>query len=128
MSQHISDPSLLGLIADAAKQSPFTDGATLHFEQSNEDLLLILRMPETHLDLAQLKQLLMLCGQRWPVALAASLAAEDAQALLFARLDISTLDADSLTQAMATLQHARKRWLQAPPVHVPPRARAGASL
>lgn len=141
MSQQTFDSHLLNLLADARKRLPaktsaneradgawdMGDGVTLHFEQSGEELLMILRMPEKHLDPHQLTQLLMLCDQGWPIPLAASLDADDAQALLFTRLWIATLDTDALSQAILALQHARGRWLQAPPaIHAASRTHAGA--
>jgi hypothetical protein len=128
MSQTIFDPQLLCILTDIGKRlSPAShvppcandawmqaDGTALHFEQNNQELLIILRMPERHLDAAQLMQLLMLCDQDWPLPLAASIHMEDAEALLLTRTWIATLDSDLLSQAILMLQQARRRWLQAP--------------
>jgi hypothetical protein len=124
--QQTSDPDLLKIIADTASRlSPatpvniladgswqFDDNAALHFEPCDGTLLAVLRMPEQHLDVTQLMQLLALGAMDWPAPIAASLCANEAQALLFTRLRVPGLDADILTQAVLTLLQARKHWLQ----------------
>jgi hypothetical protein len=126
LMQQSSDPDLLKIISDTAKQlSPgtplkvladgswqFDDNAGLHFEPCEGTLLAVLRMPEQHLDAIQLMQLLALGAMDWPTPIAASLCANEAQALLFTRLRVPGLDADILTQAVLTLLQARKHWLQ----------------
>lgn len=89
------------------------DDAALHFEAADDALLVVLSMPESHLDVRQLEQLLILCGQGWPLAICASLSEDETQALLFARLDMDDIDVGSLSKAMSILLHARGRWLRA---------------
>ncbi|MDB5992466.1 MAG: hypothetical protein JWQ10_3869 [Herbaspirillum sp.] len=128
MQQSTLDPHIQEIIANAGKflhralpAAQLADGSwqlddstTLHFEDGRDDLLIVLRMPEKHLDAHQLTQLLMLGGQDWPVPLTASLSGDEAQALLFTRLRMSALDQDRLMQAVLILLQARTRWLQAP--------------
>ncbi|HEY4318362.1 MAG TPA: hypothetical protein VGN04_12235 [Herbaspirillum sp.] len=89
------------------------DDAALHFEAGDDAMLVVLSMPETHLDLHQLEQLLILCGQGWPLPLSAGLSADETRALIFTRLDIDGLGIEHLSQAMSVLLHARERWLRA---------------
>jgi hypothetical protein len=124
--QQASDSDLLQIITDTASRlcpgTPlkilgdgswqFDDNAALHFEPSEGTLLAVLRMPEQHLDATQLMQLLALGAMDWPTPIAASLCANEAQALLFTRLRLPELDAGILTQAVLTLLQARKHWLQ----------------
>lgn len=89
------------------------DNTVLHFDVTDDAILIALHMPEMHLNVYQLEQLLMLCGQGWPVPLIASLSADETQALLFTRLDIAGIGIDSLSRAMSVLLQARGRWLRA---------------
>jgi hypothetical protein len=93
---------------------PCADGCCLQFEQTDDVLLVVLKMPERHLDLQQLKQLLMLATHGWPNPLAAGLSGETLQPVLFTRLPLDRLDYDLLLLAIVTLQQARQRWLAAP--------------
>lgn len=127
MQQSTFDPHIQEIITSAGKcllrALPATqladgswqldDSTTLHFEDGRDALLIVLRMPEKHLDAHQLTQLLMLGDQDWPVPLTASLSGDEAQALLFTRLQISALDQDRLMQAILILLQARTRWLRA---------------
>jgi hypothetical protein len=147
MQQSTFDPHIQEIIASAEKRLlpalpatqladgswQFDDTATLHFEDGREALLIVLRMPEKHLDAHQLTQLLMLGGQDWPVPLMTSLSGDEAQALLFTRVRMAALDIDLLLQAILILLQARARWLQAPPAntgqpHPRPHRHAGAAL
>jgi hypothetical protein len=129
MPKQTFDSYLHNIIAGAGKRLPYAgaadpladgswqldDGTALHFEPDEEELLIILRMPERHLDVHQLTQLLMLGDHAWPIPLATGLSADEAQALLFTRIRIASLDIDILLQVILTLLHVRKRWLQIPP-------------
>lgn len=88
------------------------DGALLHVDTADDEILIALSMPETHLDLQQLEQLLLLCGQGWPAPLAASLNADETQALLFVRLEHADLEIERVCQAVLALHQARGRWLR----------------
>jgi hypothetical protein len=129
MPKQTFDSYLHNIIAGAGKRLPraaaadplsddswqLDDGTVLYFEPCDEELLIILRMPERHLDVHQLMQLLMLGDGAWPISLATGLSADEAQALLFTRIRIASLDIDILLQVILTLLHVRKRWLQTPP-------------
>ncbi|MGS0743110.1 hypothetical protein ACVBEF_14945 [Glaciimonas sp. GG7] len=85
----------------------------LVLELSNDELLVLLLLPECYPNEQRMASLLAMVHYRegWPVTIMAGLTDQDMRLLLLIRLPVQDIDGSDIETAVTTLQQVEQRWM-----------------